>query len=76
MLSEEQRRECIDEIIAFFQDERDEKIGVLAAEQILDMMMEKIVWIAYNKGINDAKSLLQDTFADININLDLLIKGK
>ena len=75
ILPEDEKKKCLDAIIAHFLDERGEKIGVIAAEQLLDVVMEKIIWTAYNKGIDDAKTLLQEKFADINIDLDLLAKG-
>jgi len=72
ILSDKEKQDCLERIIAHFQDERGERIGVIAAEQVLDVILEPIVKSAYNKGLSAAKELLQDKFADINLDLDLL----
>lgn len=73
VLSEEKKKECINNIIAFFLDERDEKIGVVAAEQILDVVMESAFADIYNQGVISAQKLIQKKMADMNIDLDLLL---
>jgi uncharacterized protein (DUF2164 family) len=74
VISDKRREECIRDIIGHFQDERGEEMGLIGAEQILDLVLEKIVWGSYNKGVSDIKAVLQDKFADINVDLDLLIR--
>jgi uncharacterized protein (DUF2164 family) len=71
-LSDKEREDCLGSIIAYFQKERNEIIGVIAAQEFLDVVQEKVTWSAYNKGVEDAKTLLEDKFAGINIDLDLL----
>lgn len=39
-LTIQQRRDMINRIIDFFQTERDETIGVIAAEEVLEMFLE------------------------------------
>jgi uncharacterized protein (DUF2164 family) len=71
-LSDKEREDCLSAIQTYFHKERDEKIGIIAAQDFLDVVQEKIVWSAYNKGIADAKTIIEDKFAGINIDLDLL----
>jgi len=75
IITDQTKRECMQDIIAFFQDERGEKIGMLASEQILDIVLEKITWDCYNKGVDEAKELMQGKFADLSIDVDLLRKS-
>ncbi|PLW80248.1 DUF2164 domain-containing protein [Candidatus Woesearchaeota archaeon] len=72
-LDGEKRRELIDEIILFFKNERDEEIGVIAAETILDFFIEKLSKDSYLKGVEDSKNLLKKTMEDLEINLDTLL---
>ncbi len=71
--SEEKRRIMLDEIISFFQKERDEEIGVVAAGQVLDFFLEKLGKEIYKKAMKDAKNLLRQKFEDLDIELDSLV---
>lgn len=72
-LTIDQRQKAIKEVITFFDEQQDEEIGVIAAEQMLDFFLENIGVQLYNKGINDAKELLKEKIDDLDIELDLLI---
>ena len=71
-LSEIKRNSCIKEIITFFQEKRDEEIGIIAAEDILDFFLQNIGEDIYNEGIEKSKALLKERFDDLEIDLDLL----
>ena len=73
-LPEEQRNKYVNEIISYFEVERNEKIGVIAAEEILDFMLETIGPRIYNKAIDDTKTVLKQKFEDINVDLNLLFR--
>ncbi|MFA7245279.1 MAG: DUF2164 family protein [Candidatus Magasanikbacteria bacterium] len=72
ILSEEERRSYINKIIAFFETERDEKIGVIAAEEIMDFFLENFTRPIYNKGIDEAKEMLKEKMTDLEIDLDAM----
>ncbi len=72
ILSSQQKRECLENIIAYFQDERDEQIGIIAAEDLLDTILEPISKASYNKGIDDAKKILLESLSNVDLDLDLL----
>jgi uncharacterized protein (DUF2164 family) len=73
ILGDDQRREAIDRMISFFRSERSEEIGVLAAENILDMFLQDLGVQLYNKGIDDTKDFIkkwqEDLALDIEVNL-------
>lgn len=73
LLSEKQRQDAINEIISFYLTERDESIGIIAAEEILDMFLEKAGEVIYNKAIDDAKKFVEEktvqTLVDMEIDL-------
>ena len=58
-LSPEQRRGAIAALQRYFEQERDESIGELAAMLLLDFLAEEIGEIFYNKGVDDAQVLLR-----------------
>ena len=73
LISKAKREYCINEIIRFFQSERDEMIGVIAAEEILDFFLQTTGGEIYNKGVEDSKEVLKGRFLDLELDLDLLI---
>ncbi len=74
VLTDKTKRECLNSIIAYFFDERDEEIGLIAAEQLMDTIIEPVFTEIYNKGVVDAQSIIKEKLSNINIDLDLLLK--
>jgi uncharacterized protein (DUF2164 family) len=74
ILTDTQKREAIKEIIAFFQDERGEEIGVIAAESFLDLFLEKVGNEIYNKGVEDTKGFVRNAMAEVDANIDITLK--
>lgn len=73
-LSEEERRILKDELIQFFENERDEKIGVIAAEELLNFFLLSAGKMLYNKGVNDAKKVIETRTEEIRFDLDDLLE--
>ena len=74
-LTDEQRKKALDDIIYFFDSERDEQIGHIAAEQVLNFFQETIGTTIYNRGITDAKQALQSRVDELNYDLDDLMES-
>ncbi len=74
LLPDEKRRSTIEAIIEYFQNERDEEVGVIAAENILDMFLQTAGSALYNKGVADANHLLKNRFDDLAVDLENLTK--
>lgn len=64
-LSKEKRAELIGKVKQFFEDERDEEIGDLAAGAVLDFMLEKLGNEIYNEGVKDSYSYMNDKIIDL-----------
>ena len=64
-LSREEKKVLIDKIINFFLNERDEEIGRLAAEILLDFICENIAPEFYNRGIRDSISYITERIEDM-----------
>ena len=75
-LSQEDKRDYLEEIISYFKNERNEKIGLVAAEDILDFFMDIIGDKIYKKATNDIKKLLKERMEDIEIELDFILDNK
>ncbi len=73
LLSEDKRKFCVNEIITFFAQERDETIGVIAAGEILDFIMQIAGGEFYNKGVEASKETIKKRFEDMELDLDLLL---
>ena len=57
-LEDAEKKEAVHEIQAYFLKEKDEEIGNLAAEFLLDFFLEKVGPLIYNQAIEDAHALL------------------
>ena len=72
-LSDEESKLVKEEMILFFENERDEKIGIIAAEEILNFFLKLFGSKLYNKGIDDAKKALENRYEELKFDLDDLI---
>lgn len=73
-LSAESRARALKAIIAFFQDERGEEIGVIAAEEVLDFFLQDVAPEIYNRAVEDAKEAWRQNAEDGELALELLKK--
>ena len=74
LLSKEKRTQAINAIVGFYKTERNEDIGVIAAETILDFFLDEIGKSVYNRGIKDAQKILEQRLGDFSIDLEALIQ--
>lgn len=71
-LTEEQRKAAKEDLIYFFENERDEKIGVIAADNLLDFFLEHVGTKLYNKGLADARQAIDTRMDELTYDLDEL----
>ncbi|MGL4392766.1 MAG: DUF2164 domain-containing protein [Fusobacteriaceae bacterium] len=60
-----EKDEMIREIQFFFKTERDEEIGNLAAEIVLDFVSNKLGKNFFNKGVRDARKFMLEKLDEI-----------
>ena len=72
-LSNEEPNILKEELIIFFDKERGEKIGIIAAEEILNHFLKSAGVKLYNKGVYDAKKALENRYNELLFDLDDLI---
>lgn len=72
-LSDEEKEAAKKAIILHFEKERNEKIGLIAAENILNFFLENVGGKLYNKGVYDTKKAVEYRFEELQYDLDDLI---
>lgn len=73
-LSSEEKEQLKTDLILFFENERDEKIGVIAAEELVNFFLQSVGSKLYNKGVSDAKKTLNIRLEELNYDLDDLLE--
>lgn len=61
----EKRKYMVSEIKKYFMDEREEELGDLASELILDFFIEKLAPEIYNQGVYDSYIYMLDRTEDL-----------
>ncbi|MFQ3545137.1 DUF2164 domain-containing protein [Halobacillus rhizosphaerae] len=69
-LTKEERGYVMARVQEYFELERDEEIGELAADQLVDYMVKELGPIVYNKAIHDARQMVEQKV--MNLDEDLL----
>jgi len=73
-LTEEERRTVTNQIITFFAEDQGEEIGVIAAGNFLDFVLEHIGIPAYNRGLEESKDWMKERMAGLEIDFEELKK--
>jgi uncharacterized protein (DUF2164 family) len=71
-VSDETKKKCIDAIIFRINESVDDEIGMITAEDVLDLVTENIADDIYDRAIEDVKKLLNERHIDTNIEIDLM----
>lgn len=64
-LPREQKQQIIDTVQHYFATERDESLGSVAAEGIVDFFIEALGPHLYNQGVNDARRVVAERVAAV-----------
>lgn len=75
-LSIEEKEVAKKALILYFEKEREEKIGVIAAENILSFFLENIGGKLYNKGVKDAQKAMEYRSQELSYDLDDLMDNE
>lgn len=74
LLSPKDKSSVIDGLIAYFHRERGEEIGIIAAEDLLDFILDQVTGPIYNRGILDTQDELKKRLDDFDLDLSILLK--
>ncbi|MFF2093894.1 DUF2164 domain-containing protein [Paenibacillus sp. NPDC058174] len=64
-LEREQKEALVERVQSFFELERDESIGSIAAEQLLDYMLAELGPYVYNQAIADARKSVMERLQSV-----------
>ena len=64
-ISKEKKDKMIDDIKKYFLEEREEDLGDLASDMVLDFFIEKLAPEFYNQGVQDAYVYMRDRMEDV-----------
>lgn len=73
-LTDEEKRQLLDEIIYYFETERDEKLGIIGSEKIFDFFIDSLGSTVYNRALDDAKRWYDLRMQDIEADFYSLYK--
>lgn len=66
-ISKEARQDAIKSIQQYFQENREEKIGNLGADGLLNYFLEELGPLVYNKAVADVQNRLQARIMEVDI---------
>lgn len=72
IVGEEAQRKCVGEVIARVGELESTEIGVIAAQDIIDIVTANLAPDIYNAGVKDAQKVIQKKLQDIEVDLELL----
>lgn len=73
-LTNEEKKQLMEEIKYYFKTEREEDLGILASENILDFFLDNLGKYIYNKALDDTKKWYERRMEDIEADYYVLYK--
>jgi uncharacterized protein (DUF2164 family) len=66
------QRKCIEEVITRIEQVDTDQVGIITAQEIIDIVVQNLGPAIYNMGLFDAKKLLQEQYEKMESELDVL----
>ena len=73
-LNDTQKKQLLEEIRAFYLEERGEEIGMIEERQVLDLFCERLAPIVYNRALDDAMRWMKGQMENLEVDYTLLYK--
>lgn len=73
-LTLEEKNQLLEEIVYYFETEREEKLGIIGSEKILDFFMDSLGVLIYNRALDDAKRWHDKRMEDVEADFYSLYK--
>lgn len=74
VLTDKRKEEAVEKLQRYFEEEFDEQMGIIAAQDILEVIMRSVSADIYNQGVSDAKEATRERISDLQVDLDVLLK--
>lgn len=76
ILSKEEKKKILEEISAFYLDVRGEEIGIIERQQILELFLENLAPLIYNKALDDTFRWYQRVQENMEVDFYSLYQDK
>ncbi|KGP90107.1 hypothetical protein N780_06870 [Pontibacillus chungwhensis BH030062] len=73
-LKKEEREQILSKIQGYFEMERGEEIGTIAADQVFQFIEKEVAPHFYNQGVRDAKRMLEEKMMNLDEDITSLEK--
>ena len=73
-LSDSQKEKLKEEIRAFYLDQRGEEPGIIEQLRLLDLFVEKLAPVVYNRALDDAMCWMKEQMGNVETDYYLLYK--
>lgn len=74
ILTADQRKMAAEALMAFYARERGEEIGLIAAMEIVDSVMQSAGKLVYNKGVEETVDFLKEKLGGVLIDVEAVVK--
>jgi uncharacterized protein (DUF2164 family) len=64
-ISKQHKEEFLEELMSYFEKERDERLGNLEAEDMMNFFITALGPLVYNQAIEDARTVLMDRYLSL-----------
>lgn len=71
-VSKETKKNCVNEIITRIEEIEGGDVGIIAAQDIIEIVTQNLGPEIYNNGLKDAKKLFQEKFSDLETDISIL----
>lgn len=68
----EMRKKCVEEVITRIEEQGDDQFGMIAAEEIIDIVLENLGPDIYNSALDATKKVVKQKVDDLDVEIDLL----
>jgi uncharacterized protein (DUF2164 family) len=69
---EQAQKKCVEEVLNRIDEQADSPFGVIAAQEIIDIVSAYVGPATYNTAIDEAKKSVEAKLADLEVDLDVL----
>lgn len=66
------RKKCASEVLVRIEEQEGERFGIIAADEIIDIVTQNLAPDIYNSALEDVNKLLKKRLEDIEVDIDLL----
>ena len=75
-ISDEEKKKIMNEIAAYYRDVRGEELGIIGQQQLMDLFLEGLAPVIYDKALDDARRWYEAQQSNLESDYFMLYKGQ